>query len=133
MPIAISMAVTAAVRRAQLRKADLNTTFVQQKKSCRVAHAHARSVRHVYRSFSVCFLILSNLKHRIQDTSQKKSARRLVTLKNGLEMAIAMTRITRVDAIGMEGIAAATTGISNSAHTACAKIRSMQKGSSEYG
>jgi len=111
MPIAISMAVTAAVRRAQLSKADLNTTFVQQNKSCRVANAHAR----------------------IQDTSQKKSARWLVTLKNGLEMAIAMTRITRVDAIGMEGIAAATTGISNSAHTVCAKIRSLQKGSSEYG
>jgi len=111
MPIAISMAVTAAVRRAQLRKADLNTTFVQQKKSCRVAHAHAR----------------------IQDTSQKKSARRLVTHQNGLAMAIAMTRITRVDAIGMAGIAAAATGISNSAHTVCAKIRSMQNANSENG
>lgn len=111
MPIAISMAVTAAGRRAQQRKADLDTIFAQQKKSCRVAPAHAR----------------------IQDTSQKKSARQLVTLQNGLAMAIVMTRITRVDAIGMAGIAAATTGISNSAHTVCAKIRNIKKVTSDYG
>lgn len=109
--IAITTAVTAAGRRAQLRKVDLNTTFVQLKKSCRAALAHAR----------------------IQDTSQKKSARRLVTHQNGLAMAIAMTRTTRVDAIGMAGIAAAATGISNSAHTVCAKIRSMQNANSENG
>lgn len=107
--IAISTAVTAVVRQAQLRKADLNTTFVQQKKSCRAAPAHAR----------------------IQDTSRKKSVRWLVTHQNGLAMAIAMTRITRVDAIGMAGIAAAATEISNSAHTACAKIRLMEKTLSE--
>jgi len=109
MPIAISMVVTAAGQRAKLRRADLNTIFVKHHKSCRVASAHAR----------------------IQDTSQMRSARRLVTLRNGLVMATAMTRITRADATGMVGIAAVTTGISNSAHTVCAKIRSM--GSSGYG
>jgi len=66
-----------------------------------------------------------------QNRSQKRTARWLVTLRNGLVMAIAMTRITRVDATGMVGIAAVTTGISNSAHTVCAETRIM--GSSGYG
>jgi len=109
--IAISTAVTAAGPWAQLRKADLNTTFVQRHKSCRAAHAHAR----------------------IQRTSPTKSARRLVTHQNGLAMAIAMTRITLVVAIGMVEIAVATTGISNSAHTVCAEIRIINQRNRDYG
>jgi len=110
MPIAISMVVTAAGQQAGLSRAILDLFFVQDHKSYRVASAHAR----------------------IQDTSQKRSARLLVTLRNGLVMAIAMIRITRADATGMVGIAAVTTGISNSAHTVCAKIRIMGR-SSGYG
>jgi len=110
MPGVIGMVETAAGRRRVRRKADLDTTSVKQKKSCREAPARAR----------------------MQHTSQEvTSAIRIVTLPNGLAMAIAMTRITRVDAIGMAGIAAATTGISNSAHTVSAEIRRRRR--SEYG
>jgi len=109
MPGVIGMVETAAGRSRVRVKDDLDGTSVQQKKSCLEAPARAR----------------------IRNTSQMKSARRIVTLPNGLAMAIAMTRITRVDAIGMAGIAAAKTGISNSAHTVCAEIRSLR--SSEYG
>jgi len=99
------MVVTAAGQRAQARLVDLNIIFAQQRKSYLMVPAPAR----------------------IQGTRQKKNAKRLVTLRNGLVMANVTTRTTRVDATGMAGIAAAPTGISNSAHTVCAKIRIMEQ------
>lgn len=101
MPTVIGMVVTAAGQRSTLKKADLNTIFAQQIKFYLVAPAHAR----------------------MQGTRQTKRAKGLVTLPNGLAMAIAMTQITHVDAIGTVAIAAVPTGISNSARTACAEIQ----------
>ena len=124
MPTVIGMVVTAAGQRSTLKKADLNTIFAQQIKFYRVAPAHARSLRRDVCAFYVCFLIQFHLnQYRMQGTRQTKRAKGLVTLPNGLAMAIAMTQITHVDAIGTVAIAAVPTGISNSARTACAEIQ----------
>ena len=122
--IAISMEAIAAGQREKASLADLNTIFAQQIKFYRVAPAHARSLRRDVCAFYVCFLIQFHLnQYRMQGTRQTKRAKGLVTLPNGLAMAIAMTQITHVDAIGTVAIAAVPTGISNSARTACAEIQ----------